>query len=154
MFMAHRKTNTTGISELNALAKLMDAQFRVPGTEIRFGLDALIGFIPGVGDFASFLVSAYIISVARKNGASGFVVSRMVFNAAIDALIGAIPFLGDLFDIGFKANQKNMRLVQQHFNEGRHQGPAGKFVIPMMILLLVVLAACAWLVYRLITWIF
>lgn len=152
--MIDQKKKAPDLSDLNTLARVMDAQFRIPGTQIRFGIDGIIGLIPGVGDFVSFIISAYILSVARKNGASGFVMSRMVFNVTIDALIGSIPLLGDLFDIGFKANQRNMRLLQQHFNEGRHRGSARKFVIPLMIAMVVVFVGCIWICYKLITWIF
>src|SRR5436190_509306 len=108
------------IRQLDALAKLMDSQFKVPGTNIRFGLDALIGLIPGVGDFAGLLVSAYMISVMTQNGASGFVLARLSLNVLIDAFFGAIPVLGDLFDFAFKANDRNMKLMHEHYREGRH----------------------------------
>jgi hypothetical protein len=139
---------------LQTLSRLMDTQFRIPGTQIRFGLDAIIGLVPGVGDFASFLISTYMISVATKSGASGFVVARMVTNVAIDALVGAIPLLGDLFDVVFKANQRNMQLLNQHFNEGRHRGSAGKVVIPVILVLALVFAGLVWLCYKMIVWIF
>lgn len=152
--MNQRKTDAPSFRSINTLARLMDAQFRIPGTGIRFGFDALIGLIPGVGDMISLLISTHIISVAKKNGASGFVMSRMVFNVAIDALIGAIPLAGDVFDIGFKANQRNMRLLQQHFNEGRHKGSSKKLGIPLAIILLAVFTFLIWLCYKLVTWIF
>jgi hypothetical protein len=152
--MKHRKTDGPGFGGLNTLARLMDTQFRVPGTQIRFGFDALIGLIPGIGDLASLAISSYIISVAKKNGASGFVVSRMVFNVAIDTLIGTIPLAGDLFDIGFKANQRNMQLLHAHFNEGKHKGSSKKLVTPLTILLVLLFAVVVWLLYRMILCIF
>lgn len=154
MLMKYQETDAPSFRGLNTLAKLMDAQFPIPGTQVRFGIDALIGLIPVAGDLISLLISSYIISVAKKNGASGFVVSRMVFNVALDGLIGAIPVAGDLFDIGFRANQRNMRLLRQHFNEGRHRGSSNKFVIPLVIILLILFAFLIWLCYKLITWIF
>lgn len=133
----------------------MDAQFRVPGTKnIRFGFDGLIGLVPGVGDLFSFLISAYLVSSAKKNGASGFVVARMVLNTALDTIIGSIPILGDIFDIAFRANQRNVRLLQQHYGEGRHQGSAKKVTIPVVIVLLAFLAGFIWLLYKLFVWIF
>jgi hypothetical protein len=142
------------MQNLNRLAKLMDAQFRVPGTEIRFGMDAIIGLVPGVGDFISFLISSYMISTAVNKGASGFVLARMVLNVGIDAIIGAIPILGDIFDVAFRANQRNMRLLQQHYHEGRHQGSARRVVIPVVIALLGLFIGLIWLFYKLIVWIF
>ena len=139
---------------LDRLARLMDAQFSIPGTNIRFGLDGIIGLVPGVGDFASFLVSAYLLSVAANKGASGFVMARMTLNVVVDALIGAIPVLGDIFDVFFKANQRNVRLLQQHFGEGRHQGGARKILIPLLVLMLGILAGLIWLMVKLFQWIF
>ncbi len=139
---------------IHTLSSLMDNRFRIPGTNIHFGFDALIGLIPGVGDLISFLISAYIISVATKNGASGYVRSRMILNVAVDTIIGAIPFIGDIFDVGFKANQKNMRLLDQYFNEGKHKGSANKVIIPVTIAIIAILAVIVWGFYKLIVWIF
>jgi hypothetical protein len=148
------KNATTEIKNLSVIAKLMDSQFRVPGTNVKFGLDALIGLIPGAGDFATFLISGYMVSVMAKNGASGFVLARMVLNIVIDSLVGSIPIIGDIFDVAFKANQRNMALLQQHYVEGRHKGGAWKVIVPVLLLLLILIGGLAWLAYRLFVWIF
>lgn len=132
----------------------MDAQFRIPGTKVRFGLDGILGLIPGAGDLISLVISGYLVSSAVKNGASGFVVARMVFNTAIDAIFGAIPILGDVFDIFYKANMRNVRLLQQHYGEGRHHGSANKVIIPVVIVLLALFAAMLWLFYKVVLWLF
>ena len=147
-------TAPASLRNLDALAKLMDARFRIPGTQIRFGLDAVVGLIPGVGDLISLAISGYIISTAGKLGASRYVMARMALNSGIDAIVGAIPLLGDLFDIGFRANQRNMRLLQQHYHEGRHRGSAAKVVVPVVIILLALLVGMVWVGYKLVTWIF
>src|SRR4028119_742728 len=98
--------NHNAVREMSWLAKLMDSQFRVPGTDIRFGLDGLLGLIPGAGDLSTFAVSSYMLWVMAQNGASGFVMARMVLNVFMDAIIGSIPIIGDLFDIAFKANMR------------------------------------------------
>ena len=144
----------SAISNLDLLAKLMDSQFRIPGTNIKFGLDALIGLIPGAGDFATFLISGYMITVLASNGASGFVLARMVLNIIIDSLFGAIPILGDIFDVAFKANQRNITLMQQHYVEGRHKGSAWKVVIPLLFILLIFIGGLAWLAYKIFVWLF
>ena len=135
------------IRNLDSLAKLMDSQFQIPSTKIRFGLDALIGLIPGVGDFVGFLVSGYIITVLASNGASGFVIARVSLNILIDAIIGSIPILGDIFDLVFKANERNMKLVHEHYLEGRHQGGAWKVVVPVLFFLFVLIIGIAWIAY-------
>lgn len=142
------------LKKIEALAKLMDSQFIIPGTNIKFGLDGLLGLIPGVGDMATFLVSGYMVSVLAKNGASGFVLARMILNILLDAIIGAIPFLGDIFDFAFKANQRNVKLMHEHYREGKHRGGAWKVVVPLLLAMMMVMGGIAWLSYKLITWIF
>jgi hypothetical protein len=143
-----------GLKQLGHLAKLMDAQFRIPGTDIRFGLDGIIGLIPGAGDLSTFAVSGYMVWVMANNGASGFVLARMTLNILIDALIGSIPVIGDVFDIAFKANMRNMRLMQQHYEEGRHRGSAWKLIIPVLVVLFLIIIAIIWFTYKLLVKIF
>jgi hypothetical protein len=142
------------IRNLDALARIMDSQFRIPGSQIRFGMDSIIGLIPGVGDLISFFISAYIMSTASKLGASNYVMARMALNSGIDAIIGSIPLLGDIFDVGFKAIKRNIKLLQRHYKEGKHQGSAAKVFIPLAILLLALLAGFFWLSYKLLQWLF
>lgn len=99
---------------LEFLARLMDSAFRVPGSEIQFGLDALIGLIPGFGDTASSFVSLYILSAASRYGVPRVMLVRMAFNIAIDFIAGSVPVVGDLFDIYWKANQMNVELLKRH----------------------------------------
>jgi hypothetical protein len=141
--------NNPQIRKLQMVAKLMDSQFVIPGTNIRFGLDALIGLIPGVGDLATFGVSGFMLVIMAQNGASGMVLARMILNVLIDVIIGSIPLLGDLFDIGFKANTKNVRLMQEYYLEGRHRGSALKVVLPVMIAFAILFCLAVWLVYQL-----
>jgi hypothetical protein len=144
----------TELRHLDSLAKMMDSQFSIPGTNIRFGLDALIGLIPGAGDFATFLVSGFMVLILARNGASGAVMARMALNIVLDALIGSIPVLGDLFDIVFKANDRNMKLMHEHYLEGRHKGSAMRVVVPLLILVLCVLVGIVWMSYKLLIWLF
>ncbi len=142
------------IAGLETLARLMDSRFRIPGTNVRFGLDSLIGLIPGAGDMGTFLVSGYMLTVLSKNGASGFVLARMTLNILIDSIIGAIPVLGDIFDVFYKANQRNMQLMREHYVEGRHRGSAWKLIIPLLLLILIILTGIAWLSYKFFAWLF
>jgi hypothetical protein len=137
------------LKNIDRLAKLMDAQFRLPGTNYRFGLDGLLGLIPGAGDLSTLAVSGYMISIMAKNGASSYVIARMVVNVVIDAILGSIPFIGDLFDFVFKANLKNMKLMREHYQEGRHRGGAWKVIVPVLILLVLIVGAIIYLGYRL-----
>jgi len=144
----------SAISNVESMAKWMDSRFTIPGTSIRFGLDALVGLIPGAGDFVTLLISGYMVTILARNGASGFVVARMALNVLIDALLGSVPVLGDIFDVAFKANIRNMKLMQEHYVEGRHKGGAWKIVVPVMLLLVLFVGALAWLSYKLFVWVF
>jgi hypothetical protein len=103
------------LARLDALASFMDSAVVIPGTNIRFGADALIGLIPGIGDAVSAGISCLIILEARRMGAPHHVVARMIGNVAIDGLVGVIPVAGDIFDVAFRANLRNMRLLRKHF---------------------------------------
>lgn len=107
-------TTQQSLERLDALAKLLDSAFFVPGTNIRMGLDGIIGLVPVVGDLISGALSSYIIWEARRLGASRWVLGRMVTNTLIDTTIGAIPLLGDAFDIVFRTNVKNLTLLRKH----------------------------------------
>ena len=104
----------TAGADLDALARLMDGVFRVPGLGFRFGLDALLGLLPGVGDTASSLVSLYIFNAASRYGVSRVTMVRMALNIALDLVVGVVPIAGDLFDAYWKANQRNVELLRRH----------------------------------------
>jgi hypothetical protein len=100
------------IRDLLHLARLLDNRFEIAG--FRFGLDAIIGLIPGAGDAISAAISLYIIGRAKHLGAPDKLIAKMGINVAIDTLIGAVPLLGDLFDAAYKSNLKNVRLLLDH----------------------------------------
>jgi hypothetical protein len=102
------------LARLDALAKLFDSAFVIPGTNIRMGLDGIIGLVPIAGDLISALMSSYLIWEARQLGASRWVIGRMMTNTLIDTTIGAIPLLGDAFDIAFRTNMRNLALLRKH----------------------------------------
>jgi hypothetical protein len=111
-------TRAERVARLDALATLLDTAFPIPGTNIRFGLDALIGLVPAVGDAITTLISLYIVREARALGVPRRIVARMLINVAIDGVVGSVPLLGDMFDIAWKANRRNMALLQKHL---RHE---------------------------------
>jgi C4-dicarboxylate transporter len=101
------------IDRLETLAHVLDDVFRVPGTRIRFGLDGVIGLIPGVGDAATGALAAYLALRARQLGLPASVAVRMAANVGLDLAAGSIPVAGDLFDIAFKANRRNIELLKR-----------------------------------------
>ena len=103
------------------LARLMDCALRIPGTNIRFGADAALGLLPGVGNLATTLVSAFIVYEARRLGVSRLTMLRMAGNVGLDALIGAVPLAGNVADVFFRANRRNVELLRQHFEDRARQ---------------------------------
>lgn len=95
------------------IAELLDSRFTVPGTSIKIGLDPILGVLTGLGDWATAILSVYLMFYATKLGAKASVLFRMFVNIFIDLLIGVIPVLGDLFDVAWKANIRNVRLLEK-----------------------------------------
>ena len=106
--------DTTSLERVRALARLLDSAVKIPGTNIRFGADSIVGLIPGLGDMAGTVLSGYIVLVATRLGVPPSVVTRMLLNIGVDTLAGSVPLVGDLFDVGWKANQKNVALIERH----------------------------------------
>jgi hypothetical protein len=102
------------LARIEMLAKLMDSAVVIPGTRIRLGLDALIGLVPGIGDIASAVISSYIIWEARQLGLPRWKIARMIGNVALDTTVGAVPFVGDVLDVFYKSNTRNLRIVREH----------------------------------------
>jgi hypothetical protein len=109
------------IARITLVAKLMDSAFMIPGLNRRVGLDAVLGLVPGVGDALSAALASYIIWEARQLGLPRWKIARMIGNVAVDTAIGVIPFAGDVFDVFFKANQRNLRIIHDHI--GKKRGP-------------------------------
>ena len=141
------------LAALRRLSELLDSAFVVPGTTYRIGLDPIIGLVPMIGDLASPLFAMALIWQAYDLGIPKVVQLRMIFNAGIDALIGSIPLAGDLFDFGWKANQRNMTLLERHAREERHASPGDWAFVAVTIVLLAAIAVlpfvvAGWLVSR------
>ena len=131
---------------LDTTTKLLDNQFRIPGTEVRFGFDFIIGLIPGVGDVVSLGISGVLVSVMARKGASGMVIVKMLWNILLDAVIGSIPFIGDLFDLSYRANRRNLALLQEHYEKGEHQGSATLVVILVLLFVVGIIIAAIYLI--------
>ncbi len=102
------------LARMERLVRWLDDEMKIPGTEHRVGWDAVIGLAPGVGDLATAALSVYVVNEARALGASKVVIGQMLWNVALDSLVGIVPVLGDLFDTTFKANRRNMNLLKAH----------------------------------------
>lgn len=100
------------LDELRRLARWLDDAIRIPGTDIRIGLDPILGLLPGLGDLGTSIVGAYLLVAAARLGAPAPVLVRMALNLGLDAALGAIPVVGDLFDVAFRSNRRNVRLLE------------------------------------------
>jgi hypothetical protein len=105
------------VARVEALARLMDSAFTLPGTNVRLGLDAALGLVPVVGDLVSQAIASYIIWEARRLGVSKLTLARMIGNSAIDTIVGMVPFAGDAFDVLYRANRKNLALLRAHLEQ-------------------------------------
>ena len=110
------------ITRITLVANLMDSAFLIPGLNRRVGLDAVLGLVPGIGDALSAAIASYIIWEARQLGLPRWKIARMIGNVAVDTAIGAIPFAGDVFDVVFKSNQRNLRIIHEHLGTPK-RGP-------------------------------
>lgn len=117
---AGRKLHEVNVTLKRArfISYLMDSAIPLPGTNYRIGIDPLLGLIPGAGDLISYGISILIILDAAKLGASTTAISKMLLNLCIDTLVGSVPLLGDLFDFRFKANSKNLKILQETVQSG------------------------------------
>lgn len=106
-------TREQRFARIDALSKLLDVAFVVPGTKIRYGIDGLIGLVPIFGDILTTAISLWIVREARALGAPKYLVARMLGNVAVDGVVGLVPFAGDAFDVMFRANMRNMRMLKR-----------------------------------------
>ena len=148
-------SQTTGVAErtsdedLNLIASWLDDRFVVPGTGIRFGLDALIGWIPGIGDALAAFASLFIVLAGWKRGASRITLIRMLLNLTLEGTFGAIPIIGDFAHVAWKANRRNYNLlIRDQQSQRRHTWQDWLFVIGACLMMcLLFLAPFVLLIY-------
>ena len=141
---------------LNQLSRWMDGLFRIPGTGWRFGLDALVGLIPGIGDTATTVVSFYILASGVRYRVPKLTLLRMGLNVALDYLFGALPVVGDLFDVAWKSNQRNVELIRRRAAATPGEAQRGRLsdwlflgvIMIALLLLLVGSLVVAWYILR------
>ena len=112
----HAASREASLARLDALSRLFDVAFIIPGTNVRFGIEALLRLIPGIGDAAASALSCYLLYEAHRLGVPSRVFARMLLNVAVEGVIGAVPVAGDAFDVVFRANRRNMRLLRDYFD--------------------------------------
>ena len=137
---------------LTRLAWLLDSSIPIPGTRFTIGLDALIGLFPVVGDLVGVFLSSYILKEAAALGVSRSILARMAFNVAVEGLVGMIPFAGDVFDAAFKANQRNVRLLNAYLDHPHQAKRSSRVFVALLaagvVLFLVVTGTLGFLLSR------
>jgi hypothetical protein len=154
---ARRKADPGGaepnLEELRRLASWLDDAVRIPGTNIRVGLDALLGLLPGVGDVGTSLVGAYVLLAAARLGAPVSVLLRIALNLGVDAALGAVPVLGDVFDVAFRSHRRNVRLLEAWMaSPAVTRRKSGATVAFAALLAVVILAAVGYASWQVIAW--
>ncbi|HYY16621.1 MAG TPA: DUF4112 domain-containing protein [Gammaproteobacteria bacterium] len=144
------------VHELERLGQVLDSAFAIPGTPFRIGLDGILGFTPGVGDTMGAVLSTYIIFKAARLGVPRRVIVRMVGNVALDTVVGVIPMVGDIFDIAWKANVRNLALLRTHFAAPECTERSSRQIMTWLLVLLalaivglgILLILGLWLIYH------
>jgi Domain of unknown function (DUF4112) len=137
---------------IDKMSTLLDNQFTIPFTNVKFGIDFLIGLIPTVGDWLSFGISSIIVLAIVRRGVGVSMLFRMMGNITLDATVGSIPILGDLFDLRFKANRRNVAMLKQYYIENPNPPSVKRSFFIVFILFLVVLVAMLFVAFKLTAW--
>lgn len=124
---------TASLQRLRKLSRLLDNAIAIPGTNFRIGLDPILGLIPGAGDFVGTALSAYIVFEAARQGLPKAALGKMVFNILLEGVVGSIPVLGDWFDFVWKANAKNMELLEMHLGATQESKKANRWFIFLLV---------------------
>lgn len=135
-----RQSRTETIEGLRRWAILLDSHFRLPGTPIRFGLDAILGLVPGLGDMSTPVFAGLLLIQAVRMRLPLVVQARMVLNAGLDMLLGLVPVLGDLVDVAWKANLRNLALLERHARPGTQPSRADYVFVGICLAVLAVMA--------------
>ena len=142
----------TKLTWVERWTELLDSKFTIPGTNIRFGADFLLGLVPGVGDTVSLSFSGMLIATMAKHGASSKLVARMLLNVLLDTTIGSIPIFGNVFDLFYRANQRNLTLMKEHHDEGKHSGSAWPLLITLGTVTIIAIGLTFWGTAALLLW--
>jgi hypothetical protein len=138
--VTERDVGVDRLGGARAFAHLLDDSVRIPGLGVRFGLDAVIGLVPGLGDLAGAILSGYVVLLGARLGAPRSVVLRMLGNVAVETVVGSVPLLGDLFDVGWKANLRNVALLDRWIDQPGRTHAASRRAVGFTVLALAVLA--------------
>ena len=112
-----RRQRVAALARLDTMARALDAQWRIPGTSIKFGMDPLISLVPIAGDLVAGAMATYVVHQAARHGAPRRLILQMMMNVGLDVVVGAVPVAGTVFDVFFKASKRNVRLLRDHLED-------------------------------------
>ena len=138
---------------IDRMSSVLDNQFRIPFTQIRFGVDFLIGLIPTAGDWLSFGISSILVFAMMRRGIGVGMLLTMLGNIILDATVGSIPILGDLFDLHYKANRRNVALLKQYYVDNPNPPSTKRSFLIVALMFLTILAVLLFLVFKVMAWI-
>ncbi len=137
---------------IDNISTLLDNKFTIPFTQIKFGIDFLIGLIPTIGDWLSFGISSIIVFAIVRRGVGIGMLLKMMGNITMDATIGSIPILGDIFDLKFKANRRNVEMLKQYYIENPNPPSAKRSFLMVFLMFFAVMIGMLFVVFKLISW--
>jgi hypothetical protein len=135
--------NLERVARVRSLARMLDSALRIPGTDIRFGLDSILGLVPGLGDVSGAVLSSYIVLASARMGVPPAVLLRMILNVAVDTGLGVVPVIGDMFDVAWRCNIRNADLLEKHaaLPEATARSSRGILVLALLALILLAVGA-------------
>mgnify|MGYP003406541042 CR=1 FL=1 len=140
------------LTRLRRVSKILDNAIAIPGTKISFGLDPILGLIPGGGDTITGGIAAYIVVEAARMGVPREILGKMVSNIVIDSFAGTVPVVGDLFDLGWKANVKNLELLEKHLDITKSSKGDRLFIFGLIVVLALIILGFATITFFTVTW--
>lgn len=139
---------------IEEISRFLDSRFVIPSTKIRFGLDPILSLFPVVGDVVTYFISGMLIYLMYQRGASRKVVIKMIMNSTLDAVIGAVPLVGTVFDVFYRSNDRNIRLLKEHYVEGKHHGSGTGLLVAIALVALIIVSAAIYGVWKLLEYLF
>ena len=152
--LTERQRQIPQLRWVDTFSRVLDTKFRLPGTDVRFGLDFILGLVPGAGDILSLGMSGTLVATMARHGASPRLVARMLVNVVLDALVGSIPLLGNVFDLFYKANYRNAELMREYYEEGKHRGSVWPVVLAVVAAILIVMVILVWITVEIFSFLF
>lgn len=146
--------NVSNITWIERFARIMDSRFVIPGTRIRFGMDPILSLIPVVGDLITYVISGVMIYMMYTQGASRKVVIKMILNSTLDTVLGAIPVVGTVFDVFYRSNNRNVKLLKEYYFEGKHQGSGNGLLFIIIVVAILLVVSVIYGVWKLLEYLF